>query len=942
MMVNKWDPHIHLIYPFMHLINTVCFSILKSHPRRSSLTSTSISRGNKRQQQRKRAQADGRQGRVRPLYYYNAADWAVHTMTPEMGASMPDIAALPAATPCQRDRASVECKQPSFRRHRKCDKAISTRPVRARSTPSQSFTARLALSCALAVVAWPRAAGQSDASTLGPFCPYLENPGQVFGKEDELVNMQVAWLNAPGTNRAFAGRLWHGSCPSSSCGCNDDEDYAEKILSKPSLAIKPVDGSAKAGNDVPNIRAEFGVQYGRLMMARGYSSCGAKSDIPLVIDIDQGIAFGFDPLDGVEALDERRAFSITSTYVVINCTLQYLTFQGLRFANRLNQLANFGKQPRVTVKVGPGRPGGPTQTGIQFDYTMESSTFIILEEVNSLPNLDTCPTMGLENASGGMLYWHPSMGGDRCMQTLLPGTNGLVTFRDLATPVPLPNNWRQPLPNGAGLQSPVEGSRIFPVRITPPFCQKQDVRISDPPYCETLQKAGHLSCTEDPVSYVYHIEDYDDATLRINGLRMQDKDLWTAHIDTSFSFAFNATAKDISAGSERINDPFNVDRPEALSIQGLGKFSAFCTEPVFDLSKRDAQKNRNQLNSDNQLWDKYCAQSYTDAVSKMVIMDTAETMFHVFPETDRTASTQFDTTNCEMTKATDSARQWENKWFCYYPAVDLELPPCMVVKYVYDQKVCEYRAKKCICKSKVTSSSLTNGKREYEMILFYKLTHRNNISKVFETGYMQLKYTKDTIVGGTMWSDPQTLPYIHYTEGSLPFDWFRASPLKLSGKVHVSDTIKFYVDASTKTLMTPRFIATVSCKYGNVSLPNKPATLLQQFQQNRSHITIVGTLNEINAAFSVVEYRLPGKSILPNFNTLSKKHSIYGQVEEQLAITMDDNGTSGVPSPHGTTTSFDFNVVVRNFLKEDMKFIHMNMLSIACTLLTLVCACLRA
>ena len=131
MMVNKWDPHIHLIYPFMHLINTVCFSILKSHPRRSSLTSTSISRGNKRQQQRKRAQADGRQGRVRPLYYYNAADWAVHTMTPEMGASMPDIAALPAATPCQRDRASVECKQPSFRRHRKS--LPIKRPVRYRS-----------------------------------------------------------------------------------------------------------------------------------------------------------------------------------------------------------------------------------------------------------------------------------------------------------------------------------------------------------------------------------------------------------------------------------------------------------------------------------------------------------------------------------------------------------------------------------------------------------------------------------------------------------------------------------------------------------------------------------------------------------------------------------------------------------------------------------------
>lgn len=173
-----------------------------------------------------------------------------------------------------------------------------------------------------------------------------------------------------------------------------------------------------------------------------------------------------------------------------------------------------------------------------------------------------------------------------------------------------------------------------------------------------------------------------------------------------------------------------------------------------------------------------------------------------------------------------------------------------------------------------------------------------------------MTYNNQSIIDGTLWADPQTLPYQSIPDGNgLPFDWFRASPMSLRGKVASSDNdVYFTVDASTKPIVNPLFTMTLQAAYGNVSLPNNPSHT-PPIEQNRSMIKLVGTMSDLNAALSVVEYRVPGWPF-PNFHTMSNKHSIYGHVEEELSLKVDDGGNSGAPSVYGEATRMQFNLVV--------------------------------
>jgi len=767
---------------------------------------------------------------------------------------------------------------------------------------------RLALFGVLASFVLPLATAQ--------FCPYLRNSGKVYGKEDEPLNMQSAWIkNSPGADRQTAGRLWHGQCPSSVCGsCSGDG------------SLKALAGQEKAGQD--QIRIKYSVQYGRLYLRQGYEACN------LVVNND----------NFVESVNHNTSFFVTGTYDVVNCTLQFLTFQGLRFANKMTQLANFGKQPRVTVHVGPPRSGGPTADGINFISEAVSATFIIMNEVNTLPSLgppggagmredsqgNICPTMGIENdrtdtgnpfpeqyqntkisslydaVSPGLLFWNASKGGSRCLQTPLPGANRLLS------PAPVPNFVTT---NNVGqriLTRQPKGSDIHPTKIDPSFCQNIETRIRDPPFCDDLKKVGHFSCNADPMSYVYHIEDYEDATMRLNGVRMWDKDLWTAHVDTTFSLRFEA--KDTS--SNKLNDPFTDNSGKPMAIQGPGIFTAFCAEPFYDEGKRESQKNTDQLDSNFGVWDKYCARTRDDAISGIVMFDKAETQIFVLTTADRTAATDFDTTNCQMVQCltpdcdpTVEAQKQENKWMC--SKVENDETECMVVKDVSEIACVRGSDKKCTCTSQVHVRPDVNGQKTWEMFLFWELADRDNRGITYEKGYMTLKYTRSSIISGTMWADPQTLPYRDYVDGNgLPFDWFRASPFKLKGKITTSDAISFYIDASTKPIVSPQFTMSLNSIYGNISLPNTPPHLVP-VEKTRTKIKIVGTMNELNEALSVLEYRVPG-AVMPHFNTLSRNHSIYGRVEEKLVLTMDDGGNSGVISNAESTTftTVEFNLVV--------------------------------
>jgi hypothetical protein len=78
---------------------------------------------------------------------------------------------------------------------------------------------------------------------------------------------------------------------------------------------------------------------------------------------------------------------------------------------------------------------------------------------------------------------------------------------------------------------------------------------------------------------------------------------------------------------------------------------------------------------------------------------------------------------------------------------------------------------------------------------------------------------------------------------------------------------------------------------------------------SRTRIFFEGTIDQVNEAIDVIEYRVPGP-VYPHFHTLSPQHSIYGHVEERLTLTIDDLGNAGRPSKWGTVTSMEFNLVV--------------------------------
>ena len=258
---------------------------------------------------------------------------------------------------------------------------------------------RLALLCALAAVA-PRLA-------VAQFCPYMNNPGEVYGVEDVPMSLQQAWINSPSTapqNRPIAGRLWHGHCATTVCGSCLGSEEAQ-------------DGRDKAALD--HVQVTYSVLYGRLFLAEGYLNCNPIVDVANFDVVSEG---------------EEKSFVMTDVYEVVNCTLQYLTFQGLRYFNKMKQLNQFGIQPRVRVRVAPPRTGGPVQDGLHWDYSIEAQTFIVLDEVNTLPNLEACPTMGIESQRDAvrypeqydsdviasadrqsLLYWDPSSGGNRCL-----------------------------------------------------------------------------------------------------------------------------------------------------------------------------------------------------------------------------------------------------------------------------------------------------------------------------------------------------------------------------------------------------------------------------------------------------------------------------------------------------------------------------------------------
>ena len=187
------------------------------------------------------------------------------------------------------------------------------------------------------------------------------------------------------------------------------------------------------------VRAIFGVQYGKLWLADGWTGCGSI--------IDSGAKF-------IESETLLQSFALTQNVKTINCIIRYLMFQGLPNTNVVKASAE-SRMPKVQLTIAPtcrdippsceGGSGASNNIlcttpasrqacadaggtcvdctcnpdpdslagpfcGAPFAMHEVSTTYLHLAERNDIPFLDSCPRMYLHPRDhakdGSSLAWY--------------------------------------------------------------------------------------------------------------------------------------------------------------------------------------------------------------------------------------------------------------------------------------------------------------------------------------------------------------------------------------------------------------------------------------------------------------------------------------------------------------------------------------------------------
>eukprot|EP00960_Hanusia_phi_P046081 757608-Hanusia_phi.AAC.2 len=196
------------------------------------------------------------------------------------------------------------------------------------------------------------------------------------------------------------------------------------------------------------------------------------------------------------------------------------------------------------------------------------------------------------------------------------------------------------------------------------------------------------------------------------------------------------------------------------------------------------------------------------------------------------------------------------------------------------QLACTLVNMQCSCRSQAYFVQGANR----SVILFYELSSTVD-NRTLETGYIDFNMylatgaTYDT-VQGQMYADPGR---VYSTALQQTIDWFPASPMTVTGVYNRSTEALQLEHIQTSPSVNPTMTLTVSAKYGTLSLEGSGSKLLVD---TRTTKTIVGTVDEVNTAITMLKYSVPGANIFPYLNTITTVKGI--QHQEVLSVEVFD------------------------------------------------------
>lgn len=657
-------------------------------------------------------------------------------------------------------------------------------------------------------------------------CPFLKAPSELFGVEDIPMNVQGVWNRTVGiSGEKPAFRMYN--LDSLDCDYVDREEITEEKLN---YNAPP--------NSIDSIVLQVSVRTGRIWLDRGYHTCRDASGTVV------------NDANFTESITEMKSFQVEGLFHEVNCMLQYVVFQTLVNGNSDYHIANQGREPIVDIWVGPPCMQGPVGCGADFIKTSQVTTVMHMATVNDLPRLESCPTSRLSNGAGP-LSWNTADGDETCQaaSTFVGG--------------PLIRN-----PPRAGGLAP-------PTRVTPPFCQRQDTTTEQPPHCNIFGNVP--TCLSNASSFVYHIEDEDDASLEIQGLRVKDPDLWDGHLTMKWTLRFRPGQ---SAADRGYNDPvpsMTIQLESFYEIETeLGPMNDYCARPKYSVSKRARQL----------VGDKYCSQTRADSLGG------------VFVPKDNRGQDSYE--QLQVRVRTLVSRQPEEGECRFVLDGTPRHPICTEVRNADNELV------DCQCTSRVYERLSTADGTLWKSIFFYDIIERDTF-EVFETGYFIMTYSDTQVTKGQMFADRGVRSW---ADGAERVDLFMASPFTINGTVDTTggDRVIMELLLETDTTRNPKFAVSLSSNYGSVTMPNSNV----QLQTDTPNLkTFRGTIDQVNEAIYRLVYRLPSAS-MPNLHTMASHHWLYGEVRETITLSIDDQGYDGQPNGlvAGTATVVEYDVVI--------------------------------
>ena len=705
------------------------------------------------------------------------------------------------------------------------------------------------------------------------------------------------------------------------------------------------------------VRAIFSVQYGKLWLDDGWTSCDTV--------IDPGPKFAL-------SLDLLQSFTLTQNVKAINCIVKYLMFQGLPNKNMVKARAT-QEVPIVQISIMPtcrdipiSCEGGSGDShnimcvdmaskraceedaggtcvkcvcnadpsslagpfcGSPFSSSLLTTTQVDLSEGNDIPYLDSCPRMYLHARPRRYISMH-----DASLIYTIPGENITATCSAANCSC---SESGQPATHSLWGKSCGCGCHAD-MLTTPPWPEMQQgsdlswSREESKGYCDEVrssQSTSSLVLAEAPLQTNWTMPFLNQPTYPRTDVLTGTPIMPREHVPPVCALLNDR---------EPYCDKFSISVPSCRTDK---------TSYIYHVEDRHdvALSLVNMVISDDDLWTGHMDVDFALAMTadQALSQSTPDTPA---PVMDTKSGTFFQL--CVRSRATRACAIHQEDALGHVSVLDFPNLEFKVVQTQHRRKkadaTCPFAgspqfacnqdpndATLCLCRSAtylpINGRTPTERQEAYKAMMFYEVVAKSGVAgagEQYETGYLDLSYESEDminyVVTGKLAADEGKVSSIYR---GPDIDWYPASPMIVTG-TYSAESGRFFLRASTDPVMNPVYTVDVWSRFGSVFLPESPVTV------DRGSATCVGedgvqrpadtcgtmrgTINQVNQALSRVQYVVPTSH--PHLNTMSSPHSIYGSVEEYLRVRVNDNGASGVACPAcatlGNSVVLDFNVVI--------------------------------